>query len=266
MRTPQANGIIHIVRQRYPCGSVCGIAYIGACCNAARSRSSNMRPTPRCRPSFATTKADLGAPFVDEECVRDAERPTLRLRKQPNHVGVRFHILIDGSVVKVIGKKRASPRESVAKRVMSLWRDSPDSATERPPFVFGCDSWYSDDANDRGLERVIELGNRSRAATATSGPCPHLRRRPTDQQQMPIRRANDLASDVCLVVHSPIVDRESANWLAACAAVQCPVRTVFIVRTCRVSRRARRPMRAASASKITSALPFGPQSEFGGLD
>jgi hypothetical protein len=34
---------------------------------------------------------------------------------------------------------------------------------------------------------------------------------------MPISRANDLASGVCLVVHSSIVDRESANWVAACA-------------------------------------------------
>ena len=47
-------------------------------------------------------KGDLGALFVDEECVRDAERPILRLRKQPDHVGVSFHIPIDGSVVKVI--------------------------------------------------------------------------------------------------------------------------------------------------------------------
>ena len=67
---------------------------------------------------------------------------------------------------------------------------------------------------------MIDLGNGHRAAAATLGPCSHLGRRPTDQQQMPIPRANDLASDVCLVVHSSIVDRESANWVAACNA-QC---------------------------------------------
>jgi hypothetical protein len=85
------------------------------CCNAARSRSSNISSNAKMPTVVRHNKGDLGAPFVDEECMRDAERPTLRLRKQPDHVGVSFHIPIDGFVVKVIADVKEA---GIAPRVL----------------------------------------------------------------------------------------------------------------------------------------------------
>jgi hypothetical protein len=45
---------------------------------------------------------DLGTSFIDEERVRDAERPTVLLSDQPEYVRARFHVTIDRIVVKVI--------------------------------------------------------------------------------------------------------------------------------------------------------------------
>ena len=54
---------------------------------------------------------NLSTPFIDEERVRDAERPTVLLRDQPDRVRTYFHVTIDRIVVKVIDsvKETATP-------------------------------------------------------------------------------------------------------------------------------------------------------------
>ena len=46
--------------------------------------------------------SNLSTPFIDEERVRDAQRPTVLLRDQPDRVRPCFHVTIDRIVVKVI--------------------------------------------------------------------------------------------------------------------------------------------------------------------
>jgi hypothetical protein len=52
---------------------------------------------------------NLSTPFIDEERVRDAQRPTVLLRDQPDRVRPCFHVTIDRIVVKAIdGVKEAA--------------------------------------------------------------------------------------------------------------------------------------------------------------
>jgi hypothetical protein len=46
---------------------------------------------------------DLSTPFIDEECVRHAERSSVLLRDQPDRVRARLHVTLDGSA-KVIDR------------------------------------------------------------------------------------------------------------------------------------------------------------------
>jgi hypothetical protein len=47
---------------------------------------------------------DLSEPFIDEECVRCAERSTALLRDQPDRVRARLYVALDDLVVKVIDR------------------------------------------------------------------------------------------------------------------------------------------------------------------
>ena len=75
--------------------------------------------------------SNLSTPFIDEERVRDAQRPTVLLRDQPDRVRPCFHVTIDRIVVKVIDSVKeaattivsARPLQDAAIVVSIAWDD-----------------------------------------------------------------------------------------------------------------------------------------------